>query len=236
MSRLACLLLPFALAACAHAPVAALLLGEQHDAPAHQQHHRETIASLAARGQLAGVVVEMAQGGRSTRRLSPAATEQQVREALAWNDEAWPWAHYGPAVMAAVRAGVPVFGSNLDMAQMRAAMADERLDRLLPESALRVQRDAIRQGHCDMLPEARLPGMVRVQIARDQAMARAVESAAVAGKTVVLLAGSGHVDPAVGVPLHLAGRARARSVMLPRVDTGRDYCAELRNAREKPPA
>ena len=41
------------------------------------------------------------------------------------------------------------------------------------------------------------------QIARDRAMAQTLQQAARPGKTVVLLAGSGHVDPRLGVPRHL---------------------------------
>ncbi|MBC5763555.1 ChaN family lipoprotein [Ramlibacter albus] len=243
MVRLSGLLLPFVLAACAafnpippEGPVPALLLGEQHDAPEHQKLHRDVVDALAARGVLAAVVLEMAEGGHSTLGLPAAATEQQVQAALGWNNSAWPWDQYGPAVMAAVRAGAPVFGSNLNSTQMRAAMADASLDGLLPEPALRVQREAIRAGHCNMLPETQIPPMVRVQIARDQAMARTILAAAAKGKTVVLLAGSGHVNAQAGVPQHLRPQLRAESVMLPPVDTGKDYCEDFRKSRGKPPA
>ena len=242
MVRMACLLLPFALVACAgiapaqrDGPVPALLLGEQHDAPEHQQLHRQVVEALAERGVLAGVVLEMAEGGRSTQGLAPDAGEQQVRGALAWNNDAWPWALYGPAVMAAVRGGAPVFGSNLNATQMKAAMADAQLDGLLPEPALRMQRDTIRVGHCNLLPEAHIPAMGRVQIARDQAMARTILSAARPGKTVVLLAGSGHVNAEFGVPVHLANRLRVESERLPPVDTGKDYCADFKKSREAKP-
>src|SRR4051812_6030333 len=118
MVRLLCLLLPFVLAACAGVggardepttAVRALLLGEQHDAPEHQQLHRQVVEQLADRQLLAALVLEMAEGGRSTRGLAAEAGEAQVRAALGWNSEAWPWELYGPAVMAAVQAGVPVF-------------------------------------------------------------------------------------------------------------------------------
>ena len=46
--------------------------------------------------------------------------------------------------------------------------------------------------------------------------------------TVVLVAGSGHVDPAIGVPLHLPRGLNVKPVMLPGEDTGKDYCAELK--------
>ena len=231
MHRLLALLAAGCLAACATQPapgdpVAALLLGEQHDAPEHQVLQRQVIEELADRQLLAAVVLEMAQAGRSSAGLPPSASEAQVREALAWNDEGWAWAAYGPSIMAAVRAGVPVLGANLDAPQMRAAMGDARLDGVLPQEALRGQHQAIRAGHCDMIPEHQVGPMARVQIARDRAMAEAVSRAATQGKTVVLLAGSGHVDPALGVPLHL--RLRAEAVVLPGVATGKDYCAELR--------
>lgn len=234
-SHLLPLALSLLLAGCAGLPqpaqgpaVPALLLGEQHDAPEHQRQHREVIESLAARAQLAAVVLEMVEQGRSTTGLAPPASEEQVRQALAWNSQAWPWESYGPAVMAAVRAGVPVLGANLTRERMRSAMADGQLDGLLAAPVLRRQQESIRNGHCGLLPDSQIGPMTRVQIARDHAMAQAVAGAAVPGKTVVLLAGAGHVDPQVGVPLHLPARLNAKAVLLPPVATGKDYCAQLR--------
>lgn len=222
------------LAACAALPpggepvVPVLLLGEQHDVPEHQRLHLQVIETLAARGLLAAVVLEMAEAGRSTAGLPAPAGEDQARQALEWNAQGWSWDSYGPAVMAAVRAGVPVLGGNLGREQLRAAMADAQLDGALPALALRRQHDAIRSGHCGLLQEAQVARMARVQIARDRAMAQVVAAAAVAGKTVVLLAGAGHVDPQLGVPVHLPRRLDARAVTLPALPTGKDYCAQLR--------
>ncbi len=156
-----------------------------------------------------------------------------MRQALRWRDEAWPWARYGTVVMAAVRAGVPVLGANLPREAMRPAMADAQLDARLDAAALEAQREAIRDGHCDLLPAAQLGPMVRVQIARDLAMARTLQAAAQRGKTVVLVAGSGHVSPQLGVPRHLPPAWRVRSIELPREETGKDYCAELRRQMGK---
>lgn len=240
MHRLLAVLAACLLAACAapapgvREPVPALLLGEQHDAAEHHVLQRQVVEELADRQLLAAVVLEMAQRGRATAGLPPSASDAQVREALGWSEEAWPWASYGPAVMAAVRAGVPVMGTNLDMPQMREAMGDARLDALLPPQALRGQQQAIRAGHCDMIPEGHIGAMARVQIARDRAMADAVARAAVPGKTVVLLAGAGHVDPALGVPLHLGTRLRSEAVVLPPIATGKDYCADLRRQMPRP--
>ncbi|HYF19370.1 MAG TPA: ChaN family lipoprotein, partial [Ramlibacter sp.] len=194
----------------------ALLLGELHDDEAHQRRHREVIESLATRGRLGAVALEMAEQGVSTAGLPRSAEAAAVRAALRWNDEAWPWSRYGPAVMAAVAAGIPVFGANLPRDRMRPAMADAALDLALDADALAAQREAIRKGHCDLMPERQLAPMARVQVARDRAMAQVLAQAAKPGQVVVLLAGAGHVDPRLGVPRHLPGSLRVQSVALPR--------------------
>ncbi len=237
-----------ALVGCTHLPAAveqalpadALLLGEQHDVSEHQRLHRDTVQALAQRGQLAAVALEMADQGTGTQGLPRDADEAAVRQALRWNDAGWPWAAYGPTVMAAVRAGVPVLGANLPRAQMRAAMADETLDGRLPASALARQREAVRAGHCDLMPPSQIAPMARIQIARDRAMANTVSQAAQAAgggepaRTVVLVAGHAHVDTEVGVPAHLPPGVRAQAITWPKAPPARDYCADLRRQMQRP--
>ena len=62
-------------------PTDVLLLGEQHDAPEHQRLQRETVLWLAAKGQLAAVVMEMAESGHSTQALPRDATDAQAQAA-----------------------------------------------------------------------------------------------------------------------------------------------------------
>ncbi len=249
--------------ACAHAPAdsvpallarvtptQALLLGERHDAPEHQALQRDVVLALASRGELGALVMEMIEQGRDTSALDAQAGEAQVREALGWTSDGggWPWATYGPVVMAAVRSGVPVLGGNLPRAQMRGAMADTTLDDLIEAGALQRQREAIRDGHCGLLPESQIAPMARIQLARDRAMAQTVVEAlgrAGAGRTVVLAAGNGHVRRDLGVPLHLPATVNHRVVMAQAGDAKeggrpadavwrtpalapRDHCAELR--------
>lgn len=232
-------------------PADALLLGEQHDAPEHQRVHQQVVQTLAAQGQLAGLVLEMANQGGSTRGLSPQASEADIQTALRWDERAWPWAAYGPAVLSAVRAGVPVLGANLPRDALRATMRDTSLDQRLPSAALAEQQQRIRSGHCDLLPESQIAPMTRMQIARDRAMAQTITQAAQAGRTVLLLAGHGHVAPALGVPQHLPPSFKAKTVLLQASQgdaatkngakfdlvwpTGpippRDYCAEFKASR-----
>jgi uncharacterized iron-regulated protein len=232
---------PLLLAGCAAlspipetAGIDAVLIGEQHDADAHARIQERWVSTLAQRGQLGALALEMAERGTSTAGLSRSATDEQVRDALQWNKgTGWPWERYRPAIMAAVRAGVPVVGGNLSREQLRQAMKDATLDVLLPGPALKAQQQAIRRGHCDMLPETQVQPMTRVQIARDISMAQTISSSAAPGKTVVLLAGSGHVLPDVGVPQHLPAKLVARSVLLPSQDTGKDYCEDFRKQQEQ---
>lgn len=195
-------------------PADAILMGEQHDAPDHQRLHRMVVETLATQQTLAALALEMASQGSSTAALKPDATEDQVRTALHWDLEAWPWPAYGPAVMAAVRAGVPVLGANLPATRLREAMANTGLDSLLPGPALKAQQQKIRLGHCDLLPESQISPMTRVQIARDISMAQTIALAARPGKTVVLLTGNGHADRRLGVPQHLPPGFKVKTVLL----------------------
>jgi uncharacterized iron-regulated protein len=207
----------------------ALLLGEQHDAPEHHRLQREVVQALAGRGGLAAVAIEMAERGAGTTGLPPQASEADVQRALRWDAQAWPWEDYGPAVMAAVAAGVPVVGANLPRDAMRAAMNDAAFDRLLPGAALEAQQQAIRTGHCGLLPDSQIAPMARIQVARDQAMAQTIAQLLQPGKTVVLIAGAGHVDPQLGVPMHLAA-IEHQAVVLPAQAGSRDYCEEMRKS------
>lgn len=232
-------------------PTPLLLVGEQHDAPEHQALQRALVMDLAKRGQLAAVVMEMLERGQQTTGLAPDADEPLVRRTLQWTDEqtaGWPWATYGPVVMAAVRAGVPVVGGNLPRAEIRTAMGQATLDQLLPAPALAEQQQNIRDGHCGLLPDSQIAPMTRIQIARDKSMAEVATGALQVGRTVLLVAGNGHVRRDLGVPRYLpaglghrvlmaqAGPAQGASEVAAQADSvwaspprpPVDHCAEMR--------
>ncbi|MGC4366963.1 ChaN family lipoprotein [Hydrogenophaga sp. R2] len=226
-------------------PAQALLLGEQHDAPEHQALQKAAVEHLARQGRLAAVVMEMADQGRQTDGLPRDATEARVREALGWTDDTgWPWPTYGPVVMAAVRAGVPVAGGNLPRSSMRAAMQDSSLDGVLDTAGLEQQKTGIREGHCGLLPESQIAPMTRIQLARDKAMAATLQQRARPGMTVLLIAGNGHVRQDIGVPRHLPAGFDHRVLVAQAGQAGaglpadavwptpalppQDHCAELR--------
>lgn len=185
-------------------PAPILVMGEQHDADAHQPLQAATVQALAQAGQLAALVMEMADRGRSTADLPRDATPATVREQLAWNDAGWPWSRYGPVVMTAVRNGVVVHGGNLPRQDMRAAMGDATLDRTLPDTTRQALEALIHTAHCELLPASQWAGMARIQMARDRSMAQTVQSLIRDGQTVLLVTGRQHARKDMGVPWHLA--------------------------------
>lgn len=191
-----------------------LILGERHDARDHQALQAELVRRLAASGRLAALVLEMAEQGRRTTGLDAEARrdEARVRAALAWDERAWPWAAYAPVVQAALAGGAEVLGGNLPRAALRTTMQDAAFDTRLDAAGLTRQRDAVRDGHCHLLPEAQIGPMTRVQIARDIAMADTAAQAfqaAQAGqgpsgaRCVVIVCGAQHALRSIGIPRHL---------------------------------
>ena len=203
--RLACIAIAaLALAAVPARSAELLIFGEVHDQPDQQRQVADEVQRLAAGGKLSAVVLEMAEVPRSTTGLARDASEAQAQQALQWRN--WPWERYAEVVMNAVRAGVPVIGGNLPREQMRAAMSDASLDALLSPQVRDLLAQEVREGHCGLLPEAQVAGMVRVQIARDRSMATTVIQAlrdAGPQQNVLLLAGAQHASRDRGVPLHM---------------------------------
>lgn len=225
----------------ADAPAAplALLIGEQHDQPDHQRQAAAMVAELAAQRRLHALVLEMAMTGASTAGLSPASTEAELRAALQWDERAWPWARYRELVLAAARSGVPVLGGNLPRPQLRQAQSDPRWDGTIPADAAARLLQAVREGHCGLVPDAHLGPMVRMQVARDRSLAEALLQqlrTAPAGTVVVLHAGAVHAARRTGVPLHLAQLAPQTPVRTVAFGPAREPADfdERRAAREQP--
>ncbi len=189
-----------------HAEAADLLIfGEVHDQPDQQRQVADEVQRLAQAGRLAAVVLEMAEVPQQTTGLPRDASEAQVQQALQWRG--WPWDAYRAVVMNAVRAGVPVLGGNLPRSVLGATMSDSRLDAALPPAPRELLAQQVREGHCGLLAESQVPGMLRVQIARDRSLATTAAGALRAAgpqQTVLLLTGAQHASRDRGVPLHLA--------------------------------
>ena len=156
--------------------------------------------------------------------------------------------------MAAVRAAVPVFGGNLPRQHMTQAQRNPDFDTHLSPAAWQRQQTAVREGHCNLLPERLLVPMARIQLARDQSLALSALQALQPARTVVLVAGFAHVQRQLGIPTWLppnleakvaiaqAGQAQAAiekeadELYLTPALPAHDACAELRQQWQAPPA
>ncbi len=236
--RRAALLLPaalaLALAGCASwkrsqpaAPLAnpqVLLLGEVHDNAQGQRARFEDLKRRVEAGWRPAIAMEQFdrehQALLSKAQRDCADAECVIRVMAA---PRWDWSLYRPVISLALEHGLPLVAANLSRADASrtvrdgvratfdaAAVAAYRLDAPLPADIRAGQRAALAAGHCNMLPEEMLDGMVAAQIARDIWMAKIVR--AQAPRDVVLLAGNGHVRKDFGVPRWLALTAPAPSM------------------------
>jgi len=127
--------------------------------------------------------------------------------------DGWHWPFYRPFVALALQHDLPIVAANVSRDEsrrvMREGLAASGFSASVPPHVLQALADDIEDSHCGMLDKAAARRMALAQVARDQAMAAAVERHAPRG--VVLLAGNGHVRTDAGVPRWLTPATRARS-------------------------
>lgn len=190
-----------------------VVLGEQHDNPAHHVRQAAWVAAL----QPSALVFEMLtpdQGAKAARGW----TDQASLDALiGWSETSWPaFDMYYPIFAAAPDA--VIFGAGVP----REALM-EVLEQPIEQHALSARfgfdmprdpgeqtaREAVQaRAHCDALPDEMLPIMVDAQRLRDMALAdaalRALEET---GGPVVVIIGNGHARTDWGMPALLARAA-----------------------------
>lgn len=244
-----------------------VILGEKHDNPDHHALQRAVLAALRDSGTLASVSFEMLDASQRPALESLATVDLRSEEALKahlqWDEDGWDWSFYGPLLLDAVRAGVPIRAANISMDEMMAvygARLPPETEAALDESQIARLYTEIDESHCGMLPESQFPAMVRVQQARDARMAESVVSAE-AG-VHVLIAGNFHARHDLGVSNYLpevdgavvsVGILEANPELLAPLDylqafsdvlpydyvwftpavAAQDYCASLREGREQ---
>lgn len=188
-----------------------LLLGEKHDNPDHHRLQRHLLAHLIQTERLANVTFEMMDGTVRERlldiTLQPPMSDDELRSYLLWDEKGWDWEFYGPLVELIYDAGIPLSAGNISRSLVSDIYASEAVgeDQILDSATIQRLTQAIDESHCGLLPESQFPAMVRVQQARDQAMANALRRPE-AGQTSVLIAGNFHVREDLGVPLYLQRR------------------------------
>lgn len=216
----------------APAPVI-LLLGEVHDNPAGHARRFELIKSKVQGGWRPVIAMEQFDRERQAHldRAMTSCANADCVIAAASDKARWKWPLYKPVIELALRYNLPLVAANLGRAEASKVMRDGfsavfdagtivryGLDQPLPAALVQVQLQAIREGHCNQLPEAMVAVMVRAQVARDIVMAQALTAHATRG--AILLAGNGHVRIDAGVPYWLKRQGSAGGVSIGYVESG----------------
>lgn len=204
-----------------------VIVGERHDNLCHQAIERWVIEVLAKKGKLGGVAMEMIDPSQQVlidkkpslywQDLDDSRLQQQI----AWQAH-WNWQGYGQTVKNVFALDKPLLAANVPNTELKALARQPEPD--LPKAVADFQRQAIIEGHCNLLPDNMIGGMLFVQVARDKAMAKALSSLP---KTGVLLCGAGHARLDVGVARHMS--VKPLSIGLIEVKSG----ATLRDAIPK---
>jgi uncharacterized iron-regulated protein len=194
------------LASLSQAPL--ILLGEKHDNPDHHRLRMSLLESLILGAGISLLSFEMMDNTQQAPldQLQSSVTtlnEEQIRDALSW-DEAWTWEFYRAPVLLALQSGIKMRAGNIDRNQVRSiyAQTDTAAQELNTDQLAALTRE-IDLSHCGMLPESQFPAMVRVQQARDRAMAGSLLDAP-EQKSAALLAGNFHVRHDLGVSNYLS--------------------------------
>ena len=204
-------------------PKPLLLWGEVHDNPVLHAHRLAAFEALLASGARPALVLEMLDRARQPEldRLRAGGADAAAL-VTAVGGRGWHWPFYQPWIERALAHGLPLVAANLGREEARRVMADglatHGFDPEVPEPLLAAQAQLIEASHCGLVGGPRARRMDLAQVARDQAMAHALQAHAARG--AVLLAGNGHVRRDIGVPLWLPADVRQRTWVVGRVERG----------------
>jgi uncharacterized iron-regulated protein len=203
------------------------LLGEVHDNPDQHAFQLECLVALGESGLRPVVAFEQfdREYDPALQRLLAAggATAEAVANTTNFDRKNWGWDHYRPLIEAALRYGMSIRAANLSRAAASRvvksgldSLGEGRASALRIESVWsaereRVLRAVIADAHCNMLPDAIVPGMVLAQRARDATLAEALLDPGPDG--AVLIAGDGHVRRDLGVPAYLRAMRPGESIV-----------------------
>ncbi len=211
------------LASCAQAPSSGLyfsqpvvLLGEVHDNELQHSVRLQAFRDWLATGARPALVMEQfdrdRQGAIDERRAKNPRPDADALIAVA-GGTGWHWSFYRPFIALALEYDLPVVAANVSRDEARRVMRDgleaTGFRASVPPEVLVLLAKSIEESHCGMVDADAARLMALAQVARDQAMAAAVEAHSSRG--VLVLAGNGHVRTDAGIPRWLSSQTRAHS-------------------------
>jgi uncharacterized iron-regulated protein len=201
-----------------------LLLGEVHDNPQGHKLRYELLRQRVEAGWRPAIVME--QFDRENQDLVDKAQKGCADAACVIQvvgGARWDWQLYYPVIQLALTYHLPLVAGNLSRADASRVVRDGvassfdlksvkeyKLEQPLPPAVASAQQQEIVTGHCNMLPEMMIGGMVNAQVARDIWMAKIIRDQQ--PRDVVLIAGNGHVRKDIGVGYWINQVAPALSV------------------------
>lgn len=201
-----------------------ILLGERHDHPGQHENQARWLERIAQMGSVA-VVMEMVSTAQMATLHDTPATVAAWETGLAWETSGWPeFAVYAPIFDVIARHQIPVVAGTFSKAGQRMGDMAANLKSVLttqtdpPPPVAAAIADAVREGHCDLLPEEMVAPMVEVQWLKDAYMAEALVQWLDEVDRVVLIAGNGHTQSDSGVPVHL-GELAAETLAVVQVES-----------------
>jgi uncharacterized iron-regulated protein len=204
-----------------------VLLGEVHDNVAQHALRLAAFRDRLATGARPALLMEQFDRERQPdidrlRAQTPAPDADALIAAASPGKSGWNWAHYRPFVALAMQHDLPIVAANVSRADTRSIISDglqaQGFNADVPADIRSATTTTLLDSHCGLLDENTAGRMALAQVARDQFMARLVQTHAERG--VVLLAGNGHVRADVGVPRWLSPAVRARSESIGLLETG----------------
>lgn len=185
-----------------------LLLGEKHDNPDHHALQLQILDRALRSENVASVSFEMMSSEQQPLLQDLSAQQltslESINEYLEWDNDGWNWDYYGPLVRRAIQAGVEINAANIsndEMMQVYGADTPAEIAAVLDEETVAALERDIDESHCGLLPESQFPAMVRVQQARDFAMAESLGAAS--SKQRILIAGNYHIRRDLGAPNYI---------------------------------
>jgi uncharacterized iron-regulated protein len=202
-----------------------VLLGELHDNAAQHALRVRAFEDWLRRGGRPALVMEQfdreRQGAIEALRLGPEPPTADALIGVA-GGSGWEWKYYRPFIELALRHDLPIVAANVSRDDARQVISRgleaAGFNPAVPADVLEAQTRSIEDGHCGTLDTATARRLALAQVARDQAMAAAIERHAARG--VLLLAGNGHVRADIGVPRWLTAATRARSEAIGLLEEG----------------
>lgn len=196
-------------------PGQAVLLGEIHDHVTGHERRLQILQGWIDQGSRPALVVEQFDRDRQTQldaAMADCANADCVIERAGAGQ--WHWPFYRPLIALALKYKLPIRAGNIARSEtsrivregLAAAFEPAIVTRFalagpLPAEVASAQQREIIDGHCRMLPDRVVPGMVNAQVARDVWMA--LQILEFRARPVILIAGNGHVRRDIGVPFWL---------------------------------